>query len=153
MLVDAIHNTNEFRYKLFSFMIHDVYGHENLLRRENTNVGVVDPVMCHLHDRESKLHHISQGGAFNFRVTPLHNASNDIVVLAMHVDGNHWCGIVFDFRVDFKSITIFDPLQAGKSKFYDMCENMLQDLFEEKYDTMQLKKETKYRQPDVANCG
>ncbi|OWZ22432.1 hypothetical protein PHMEG_0002870 [Phytophthora megakarya] len=27
MLVDATHNTNESRYKLFSFMIHDVYGH------------------------------------------------------------------------------------------------------------------------------
>ncbi|OWZ00974.1 LOW QUALITY PROTEIN: ABC transporter [Phytophthora megakarya] len=27
MLVDATHNTNESRYKLFSFMIHDVYDH------------------------------------------------------------------------------------------------------------------------------
>ncbi|OWZ05421.1 ABC transporter [Phytophthora megakarya] len=27
MMVDATHNTNESRYKLFSFMIHDVYGH------------------------------------------------------------------------------------------------------------------------------
>ncbi|KAG3242932.1 hypothetical protein PI124_g12237 [Phytophthora idaei] len=27
MLVDATHNTNEWRYKLFSFMVNDVYGH------------------------------------------------------------------------------------------------------------------------------
>ncbi|KAG6948843.1 hypothetical protein JG687_00015230 [Phytophthora cactorum] len=27
LLVDATHNTNDSRYKLFSFMIHDVYGH------------------------------------------------------------------------------------------------------------------------------
>ncbi|OWZ22434.1 Cysteine protease [Phytophthora megakarya] len=74
----------------------------DLLRRENTNIGVVDPVMCHLHDKESKHHHISQGGAFN--------TSNVLVVLAMHVDGNHWRGIVFDFRVESKSITIFEPL-------------------------------------------
>ncbi|KAF1778927.1 hypothetical protein GQ600_8836 [Phytophthora cactorum] len=27
MMVDATHNTNDARYKLFSFMIHDVFGH------------------------------------------------------------------------------------------------------------------------------
>lgn len=27
MLIDATHNTNESRYKLFSFMVNDVYGH------------------------------------------------------------------------------------------------------------------------------
>ncbi|KAG6952810.1 hypothetical protein JG687_00012761 [Phytophthora cactorum] len=27
MMVDATHNTNDVRYKLFSFMIHDVFGH------------------------------------------------------------------------------------------------------------------------------
>ncbi|KAG6971809.1 hypothetical protein JG687_00001809, partial [Phytophthora cactorum] len=27
MLVDAMHNTNEWRYKLFSFMVNDVYSH------------------------------------------------------------------------------------------------------------------------------
>jgi hypothetical protein len=27
LLVDATHNTNESRYKLFSFMVNDVYGH------------------------------------------------------------------------------------------------------------------------------
>ncbi|ETO58739.1 hypothetical protein F444_22880, partial [Phytophthora nicotianae P1976] len=27
LLVDATHNTNDSRYKLFSFMVHDVYGH------------------------------------------------------------------------------------------------------------------------------
>lgn len=27
LLIDATHNTNESRYKLFSFMVNDVYGH------------------------------------------------------------------------------------------------------------------------------
>ncbi|KAF1779280.1 hypothetical protein GQ600_2537 [Phytophthora cactorum] len=27
LMVDATHNTNDARYKLFSFMIHDVFGH------------------------------------------------------------------------------------------------------------------------------
>eukprot|EP00644_Phytophthora_capsici_P005188 jgi/Phyca11/96162/e_gw1.1.1783.1 len=30
LLVDATHNTNDSRYKLFSFMVHDVYGHVSL---------------------------------------------------------------------------------------------------------------------------
>lgn len=30
MLVDATHNTNESRYKLFSFMVNDVYGHVSI---------------------------------------------------------------------------------------------------------------------------
>ncbi|KAE9159456.1 hypothetical protein PF005_g32034 [Phytophthora fragariae] len=30
LLIDATHNTNESRYKLFSFMVNDVYGHVQL---------------------------------------------------------------------------------------------------------------------------
>lgn len=31
LMVDATHNTNDARYKLFSFMIHDVFGHVSTL--------------------------------------------------------------------------------------------------------------------------
>ncbi|ETO60131.1 hypothetical protein F444_21634 [Phytophthora nicotianae P1976] len=41
LLVDATHNTNDLRYKLFSFMVHDVYGHgqyvqHSLMKNETT---------------------------------------------------------------------------------------------------------------------
>lgn len=31
LMIDATHNTNDARYKLFSFMIHDVFGHVRAL--------------------------------------------------------------------------------------------------------------------------
>ncbi|KAF1772666.1 Ulp1 protease family, C-terminal catalytic domain [Phytophthora cactorum] len=80
-------------------------------------------------------------------------ASNELVLLALHVDNNHWCVIVFDFRPESRSITRFDPLQARKSKYYEMCDKTLCDLFGEMYATMEIKKETRSRQPDGASCG
>ncbi|KAG6950453.1 hypothetical protein JG688_00014148, partial [Phytophthora aleatoria] len=80
-------------------------------------------------------------------------ASNELVLLALHVDNNHWCGIVFDIRPESRSITLFDPLQARKSKYYEMCDKTLCDLFGEIYATMEIKKETRSRLPDVASCG
>jgi len=58
-----------------------------------------------------------------------------------------------DFRRESRSITIFDPLQALKSKYYNMCDELLRDLFGEMCNLMTIKKETKPRQPDVASCG
>ncbi|KAL4103130.1 hypothetical protein PRIC1_006865 [Phytophthora ramorum] len=121
-------------------------GHgQALLQREHKQIGIIDPIFHRFRTREDKLRHVSTGDLFN--------TANSFVLLALHVDNNHWCGVVFDFRRQSKSITVFDPLQAPKSKYYNMCGVLLQDLFGEMCKLMIIKKETKLRQPDVASCG
>ncbi|OWZ13808.1 Cysteine protease [Phytophthora megakarya] len=70
------------------------------------------------------------------------NTANELVLLALHVDNNHWCGVAFDFCSESKAITLFDPLQAGKSKYYQMCDDIRQDLFSGVCTTMEVKKKT-----------
>jgi hypothetical protein len=116
-----------------------------LLQRDFRQIGIIDPIFHRFKAREDKLRHATSGDPFN--------AANSFVLMALHVDNNHWCGIVFDFRRESRSITIFDPLQALKSKYYNMCDELLRDLFGEMCNLMTIKKETKPRQPDVASCG
>ncbi|OWZ06195.1 Cysteine protease [Phytophthora megakarya] len=84
-----------------------------LFQREYSVIGIIDPIFHRLPDRERKV----QCGAFD---TP-----NELVLLVLHVDNNHWCGVVFHFRSESKAITPFDPLQAGKSKYYQMSDYIL----------------------------
>lgn len=47
-MIDATHNTNDARYKLFSFMIHDVFGHEQYVQHalmENECTGCLTDVI------------------------------------------------------------------------------------------------------------
>lgn len=92
-----------------------------LLQRENQKIGIIDPIFYRFLEKEDKRRVVSSGGPFN--------AANELVLMALHVDNNHWCGIVFDFRPESRLINVFDPLQAAKSKYYDMCDMLLQDLF------------------------
>ncbi|KAF1792696.1 hypothetical protein JG687_00015229 [Phytophthora cactorum] len=52
-----------------------------LLQREHQNVGVVDPIFHNLAEREGNLRVIASGGPFS--------ASNELVLLTLHVDNNH----------------------------------------------------------------
>ncbi|KAE9095801.1 hypothetical protein PF006_g23925 [Phytophthora fragariae] len=116
-----------------------------LLQREHRQIGIIAPIFHRFQAREDKLRHVSTGDPFN--------TANSFVLLALHVDNSHWCGVVFDFRQQSRSITVFDPLQAPKSKYYSMCDVLLRDLFGGVCKLMTIKKETKSRQPDVASCG
>ncbi|ETP29553.1 hypothetical protein F442_21324 [Phytophthora nicotianae P10297] len=78
---------------------------------------------------------------------------NDVILIPMHVDGNHWCGIVIDFRAESRGITIFDPSQEKTGKYYDVCKAKLMEQYGELYHLLHVKKETKSRQPDMASCG
>ncbi|ETO59242.1 hypothetical protein F444_22387 [Phytophthora nicotianae P1976] len=116
-----------------------------LLQKENTKVGIIDPIFHRFRDREDKLRVIRSGTPFD--------SANELVLMGLHVDNNHWCGIVFDFRPETRSVTVFDPLQATNTNYYGMCDDLLKDLFGELRANMRLKKETKPRQPDGANCS
>ncbi|ETP21930.1 hypothetical protein F441_04661 [Phytophthora nicotianae CJ01A1] len=116
-----------------------------LLQKENTKVGIIDPIFHRFRDREDKLRVIRSGTPFD--------SANELVLMGLHVDNNHWCGIVFDFRPETRSVTVFDPLQATNTNYYGMCDDLLKDLFGELRANMRLKKKTKPRQPDGANCG
>ncbi|ETM99556.1 hypothetical protein PPTG_18826 [Phytophthora nicotianae INRA-310] len=71
-----------------------------LLQRENAGVGVVDPIFQQLPDEQVKV--APQANPFQ--------EGNDVILIPMHVDGNHWCGIVIDFRAESREITICVPL-------------------------------------------
>ncbi|KAF1775420.1 hypothetical protein GQ600_6123 [Phytophthora cactorum] len=43
------------------------------------------------------------------------------------MDGNHWCGTVFNFKSSPPAILLFDPQQKGKC--LDACEDILKELF------------------------
>eukprot|EP00644_Phytophthora_capsici_P011064 jgi/Phyca11/110110/e_gw1.18.545.1 len=116
-----------------------------LLQRENQHIGIVDPIFHRFKDKKDKLRQTVSGNPFD--------TSNELILLALHVDDNHWCGIVFDIRRETKSITVFDPLQAAKSKYYAMCETVLQDVFGELCRVLSIKRYTASRQSDVASCG
>ncbi|KAF1786627.1 Ulp1 protease family, C-terminal catalytic domain [Phytophthora cactorum] len=80
----------------------------------NTKAGVVNPLFMRFEHREQQLTAIKAGNPFV--------ETNNIVLIPLHVDNNHWCGAVLDFRKESRGITVFDPLQASKSKYYDVCE-------------------------------
>ncbi|KAG6943875.1 hypothetical protein JG687_00018183, partial [Phytophthora cactorum] len=71
----------------------------------------------------------------------------------LHVDNNHWCGAVFDYRPEHRGIVLFDLLQPTKSKYYDECEPQPKNLFGEIGTLMHIKRDTSSRQPDVSSCG
>ncbi|KAF1776358.1 Ulp1 protease family, C-terminal catalytic domain [Phytophthora cactorum] len=77
-----------------------------LLQRENPNVGVVNPLFMRFELREQQHTAIKADNPFV--------ETNKIVLIPLHVDNNHWCGAVLDFRKDSRVITVFDPLQASK---------------------------------------
>jgi hypothetical protein len=116
-----------------------------LLEREHSNIGVINPIFMRFKEHEVKLRAATVGN-------PFRNTS-DMVLLPLHIDDNHWFGVVFDFRRDSRGITILDPLQAPKSKYYDACETQLKAVFGEMCQLLTIKRETHLRQPDMASCG
>ncbi|KAF1795010.1 hypothetical protein GQ600_259 [Phytophthora cactorum] len=55
------------------------------------------------------------------------NSRNHSSLLPLHMDGNHWCGTVFNFKSSPPAILLFDPQQKGKC--LDACEDILKELF------------------------
>ncbi|OWZ21287.1 Cysteine protease [Phytophthora megakarya] len=88
-----------------------------LLQRVHKGVRNVNPIFSRFENKEEKLKDLNGDNPFEDK--------NKIVLLALHVGNNHWCGAVFDFRRDSRGITVFDTLQTAESKFYDECEELL----------------------------
>jgi hypothetical protein len=63
-----------------------------LLEREHSNIGVVNPIFMRFKEQEVKLKAATAGNPFR--------DTSDMVLLPLHIDDNHWCGVVFDFRLE-----------------------------------------------------
>ncbi|EEY62342.1 cysteine protease family C48, putative [Phytophthora infestans T30-4] len=116
-----------------------------LLHCEHPDVGVVNPLFLRFQLREQQLTTVKAGNPFA--------KTNKIVLIPLHIDNNHWCGAVIDFRRETRIITLFDPLQASKSKYCDICEAQLKSIFGEICTLLTIKRETRSRQPDGSSCG
>ncbi|KUF83676.1 hypothetical protein AM587_10003453 [Phytophthora nicotianae] len=105
-------------------MVHDVYGHRRILQNtEEEIIWVVNSantriaVPAELSDGVSDAVVERKTDATEWTVYCVWKFA---VSLIADVVCNHWCGIVFVFGPGSRSITMFDPLQAGKSKYYNM---------------------------------
>ncbi|OWZ05482.1 Cysteine protease [Phytophthora megakarya] len=105
-----------------------------LLAREHPDVGIINPNFSNMHSRED--------GFKRIKLCCLHSMSMEVTGV-----------LVFDFGSRTRGITVFDPLQASNSKYYDKCEDKINEYFAEFRTTMTLKRETSSRQPDTASCG
>ncbi|POM61347.1 Cysteine protease family C48 [Phytophthora palmivora] len=116
-----------------------------LLQREHDGVGIVNPLFHRLSDRAARVTAVSVGNPFQ--------EGHHLILVPLHLEDSHWCGAVIDLRSDSRGITIFDPLQAKKDKYYAACKTTLKDLYGELYEILHVKLETKCRQPDASSCG
>ncbi|OWZ17324.1 LOW QUALITY PROTEIN: Cysteine protease [Phytophthora megakarya] len=109
-----------------------------LHQREQDGVGIVNPFIAS--DRAA----VNVGNPFQ--------KGHHLILVPLHLE-DHWCGSVIALRSDNRGITIFDPLQATKDKYYAACKTTLKDLYGELYEILHVKLETKCRQPDASSCG
>ncbi|KAG1709717.1 hypothetical protein DVH05_020371 [Phytophthora capsici] len=116
-----------------------------LLQREHHNVGIVNPIFTRFELREEQLKAIKAGNPFL--------QTNKIVLIPLHVANSHCCGAIFDFRNESRGITVFDPLQDRKSKYYDECEETIKTLFKDLCTILPIKREKRSKQPDMSSCG
>lgn len=119
-----------------------------LLQREHPDVGIVNPIFNRFHDKDARLRAINAGKPFK--------KTNQIILLPLHIDNNHWCGAIFDYRSERRGVLVFDPLQDPKSKYYAKCEELLKDVFLEGEDSsipLPIQRVTNVRQPDFSSCG
>ncbi|RLN06604.1 hypothetical protein BBJ28_00002807 [Nothophytophthora sp. Chile5] len=113
------------------------------LQKEVVNTGIINPIFHRMKDREDKYVVIAKAKPFQ--------AANRFILLPIHLENSHWCGAVFSFDSEGKSITVYDPLQCSKN--YKACEDVIKDLFGEMHSTMKVRRGPSSRQPDLASCG
>ncbi|KAG1693377.1 hypothetical protein DVH05_023463 [Phytophthora capsici] len=90
------------------------------------------------------------------KITDVGQKTNQIILLPLYIDNNHWCGEIFDYRSERRGVLVFDPLQDPKSKYYAKCEELLKDVFLEGEDSsisLPIQRVTNVRQPDISSCG
>ncbi|RLN32096.1 hypothetical protein BBJ28_00016960 [Nothophytophthora sp. Chile5] len=113
------------------------------LQIEVVNTGIINPILHRMKEREDKYMAIAKAKPFQ--------AANRFILLPIHLENSHWCGAVFSFDSEDKSITVYDPLQSSKN--YKACEYVLKDFFGEMHSAMKVKRGPSSRQPDLASCG
>ncbi|RLN80385.1 hypothetical protein BBJ28_00021721 [Nothophytophthora sp. Chile5] len=64
---------------------------------------------------------------------------------------SHWCGAVFSFKEEPKTLTIFDPQQDDAQIEY--CKETIGDMFGEMAKGMKVVRQEGMQQRDGVNCG
>ncbi|OWZ07878.1 ABC transporter [Phytophthora megakarya] len=141
MLVEATHNTNESRYKLFSFMIHNVYGHGHAFKfchpsRGQIRVIVIDKgmgelslleehfpnakvILCHFHLKKSIRSEMAKGehgGPGNFDLDQVEDAVDMIRTASTIEDSTKYFKYLY-FLLDNVYLRENDPIPDPKHPF------------------------------------
>lgn len=113
------------------------------LQEEHESIGIISPGFSGTESIATQHKVIAGSRPFQER--------NTHVLMPIHINKNHWCGAVFDFKSTPKTITVFDPQQ--KSKQFERCEDIIKALFPEMTAVMVFKREVQLKQTDGHNCG
>ncbi|KAI9982447.1 hypothetical protein PInf_008390 [Phytophthora infestans] len=113
------------------------------IQEEHAHVGIISPGVTGTDDPETQEKVISGSDPFQ--------EHNTHVLLPIHINRNHWCGAVFDFKSTPNRITVFDPQQ--KPKQLETCEDIVKKIFPEIVAKMDWKREVWLKQTDGHNCG
>ncbi|RLN72367.1 hypothetical protein BBJ28_00023756 [Nothophytophthora sp. Chile5] len=105
--------------------------------------GIITPMYSRISDEANKYKVIATTKPFN--------AANKHVLLPIHLKDSHWCGAVFSFKEEPKTLTIFDPQQDDAQIEY--CKETIGDMFGEMAKSMKVVRQEGMQQRDGVNCG
>lgn len=71
-----------------------------LLQRDNKYVGIIDPIFHCLKSIDEKLRHGCSENPFDI--------ANNLALLALHADTNHWSAVGFDVCPESRLFWVFD---------------------------------------------